>query len=67
MVELLLLSENKYTTGKIILVPPWSRVVMIYPQDCEAGLTYTGLPCGFLHIVLVPEILHFRKQGIEVD
>ena len=49
------------------MVPPWSRVGMIYPQDHEVGLTYTGLPCGFLHVVLVSEIPHFRKQGIEVD
>ena len=37
------------------------------PQDHEAGLIFTGLPCGFLHIVLVLEIPHFRKRGTEVD
>ena len=49
------------------MVPLWSRVGMIYPQDCEVGLVYTGLPRGFLHVVLVPEIPHFQKQEIEVD
>ena len=44
------------------MVPPWSRVGVIYPKDREAGLMYTGPPCGFLHVVLVPEIPIFENE-----